>query len=465
MTTYTLEDLLSPRSADAIFADRVAYLAANGVTLSPSRFNAPRLLLRACCELAARWESLCADIARGGYLDLAEGLWLTLKAESDYRITRTPAQFGTVRATLTVASGAGPYTFGAGELVLQRANGQRYVVQGSGGTLSSAAASTLDFRATDPGSLYNLSPGEVLTLASALPGVTVAQVSALTLLAQTGSGPAVGGSTSLTGLGLVYVKIEAGGALGVATFRFSSDGSTWSTARTTAATYGSFSGYTLTFDGGTYVAGEVYTLQATGNGMVQPGVDEEDDAALAQRCRDRWPLLGRYLTLDGIAALARAAVPGRLTSVYPVSRAAGPGTVYVHLVEDGAPCSAVTLDTVQDVMKRSAAPEAHVRCYAAIAQNVTLTGTVTCDAGSAAATRVAIRKALYQLQRKQQVGGTLQLADLYAALRPLSGVRNVVLTAPLADVTSAAPDFPRLSCPDAPSGGSFDVSGLTIVEV
>lgn len=89
-----------------------------------------------------------------------------------------------------------------------------------------------------------------------------------------GSGP----PTALTFSGVpfqaapvnVQVQMLAGGALGTATFQFSTDGGfTWSGTYTTAASVTlEATGITIAFASATYVSGDVYTTNYTGNGLI-----------------------------------------------------------------------------------------------------------------------------------------------------------------------------------------------------
>src|SRR5690606_13147343 len=85
-----------------------------------------RTVIAAVAVIIAALSQLIALIARGGYLDLAEGAWLRLKARYDYGIEWQGPTFAGGKVTLN-NTGGGIYSFGPDEIVLiNTATGKEY---------------------------------------------------------------------------------------------------------------------------------------------------------------------------------------------------------------------------------------------------------------------------------------------------------------------------------------------------
>ncbi len=111
-------------------------------------------------------------ITEGGYLDLAEDLWLDALAEDFYAVLRNQATFASGVLKLTCEPGFGPYTIDDFQLWAGTANGKRFNTL-TGGTLIPGGTLTLNARAESPGSDFNVPIGAINILHTPLPGVTV----------------------------------------------------------------------------------------------------------------------------------------------------------------------------------------------------------------------------------------------------------------------------------------------------
>lgn len=170
--SLSLSDLITPDTATDALDALLAFLeSARFPTTSWQDGSVPRTLTEGEANAYADLSELVAAIAKGGFLDLAEGDWLTLLAQDFYGLTQQPAVAtrGTFRLT---DAGGGPHNFLAGELIVTSASGLRYRNL-SAGTLN--ASSTLDttFEAEATGATYNLPVGASLSLVTSLPTVTV----------------------------------------------------------------------------------------------------------------------------------------------------------------------------------------------------------------------------------------------------------------------------------------------------
>lgn len=170
--SLSFSDLITPDTAAQSLDALLAFLESAGFpTTSWQDGSVPKTLVEGEADAYADLSTLIALIARGGYLDTAEGDWLTLLAQDFYAIERSAAvaTLGTFRLT---DGGGGPHTFLAGELIVTSANGLRYR-NTTGGTLN--VSSTLDvlFEAEATGAAYNIVSNATLTLTTSLPTVTV----------------------------------------------------------------------------------------------------------------------------------------------------------------------------------------------------------------------------------------------------------------------------------------------------
>ncbi len=123
---------------------------------------------------------VAAAAINGGFLDTAEGAWLTYKAKSDYDVTRFPATFvaGKIRLTNT---GGGLYIIEPGDLTFAHGTTKKTYRNTSGGTLSPGPGTTLDLDiiAEEVGTASNALPGTITTMVATLLEVTATNVGAL----------------------------------------------------------------------------------------------------------------------------------------------------------------------------------------------------------------------------------------------------------------------------------------------
>ncbi|MBV8929443.1 MAG: baseplate J/gp47 family protein [Mycobacteriaceae bacterium] len=136
-------------------------------------------LLRILARSVADWSGTLAQIARGNFLDVASGDWLTRLAKSQYNLDRYQATFAQGTVDVSVAAGAGPYTIAPNQLWVQDAAGTRRFNSANAVavTLPAGPSTTpipISFQAEQPGSAYNLAFGTGIVLATPLPGVSVA---------------------------------------------------------------------------------------------------------------------------------------------------------------------------------------------------------------------------------------------------------------------------------------------------
>jgi phage-related baseplate assembly protein len=119
MTTYTLAELRTRITRAQATDTLVGILTGLGFpTASWGPNSVPRALLEVasvCVEYGSNYAATLADF---GFLATSWGAGLTELASSHYSLTRIAATRGEYSFTLATASGSGPYTIGAGALVV-----------------------------------------------------------------------------------------------------------------------------------------------------------------------------------------------------------------------------------------------------------------------------------------------------------------------------------------------------------
>jgi len=179
MTTYCLEQLTTPLTADEVEAEIYKALGVRGAATTAWKPGAVvRTIIAGVSIVLAAFSELTAAVAAGGFLELATGSWLTLVAQYVYGVDRLLGTFAAGEVTLTNSS-ASNYTGGADALIVQNSvTGAEYR---STGAWSVAPFSTADvaIRAVELGSDSTSAATEIDTLVTTLSGVTVSNAAAV----------------------------------------------------------------------------------------------------------------------------------------------------------------------------------------------------------------------------------------------------------------------------------------------
>ena len=175
---FSLADLLGLKSAAQIYDEQLAYLAGLPVPLPLSnwRTGGPyKTILALQGVIGEKVYALASAFVQSGYLHTATGGWLTLLARGAFGEERMPATFARDSVTVTVAPGAGPYTFGVGDLQVSTPSGLKYsAINPAPVTIAGGASAAIPVQAEAAGAIYNVSPGAITQLDSpTLLGVTV----------------------------------------------------------------------------------------------------------------------------------------------------------------------------------------------------------------------------------------------------------------------------------------------------
>lgn len=167
----TLDELTTPLTRAEVQASIYNVLARVGVSVTSWKRGAPtRTVIVAVSSVVAAMSTHLAAIARGGFLELAEGGWLDLVAYYVYGVTRTQAQFATGTVTLT-NGGGGIYALDAGDLIVTNPTTQASYRNSAPLNLTASGTVTVPIIAVEAGSGATSDAGTVTSLTTRLPGV------------------------------------------------------------------------------------------------------------------------------------------------------------------------------------------------------------------------------------------------------------------------------------------------------
>jgi len=190
-----LTDLLAGSTTDETLATLVALGAVAGFpAYSWQSGSVPRTFFELEAVSYADLTQVIGAIAGGGFVDHAEGPWLTLRAAQGYNLTRQAAVYTQGPITLTDAGGIGPVDITDAGQVVVTVDGTRFRVVDSDAyplplTLPASGSVTAMFEAEAPGAAGNIPDGATVELVTSLPGVTAVQLtpSGGTWIAQQGA--------------------------------------------------------------------------------------------------------------------------------------------------------------------------------------------------------------------------------------------------------------------------------------
>jgi uncharacterized phage protein gp47/JayE len=170
----SLAELTKPDTSDDVLRFLLQVLTLGGfpATAWASGSVAPTILGGEADYLADLGQTI-AEIAKGGFIDDAEGDWVDLFCESMYQETRNPALFTQGWVTLTDTANQGPLTIQQGAIWVTEATRTLRFWNVKGGVLPLGGTLTLGVQAESPGAVYNLANGTLSILITTLPGVTV----------------------------------------------------------------------------------------------------------------------------------------------------------------------------------------------------------------------------------------------------------------------------------------------------
>lgn len=163
----SLSDLIAGETNDSVMSGLLSFFKLSKFpTAAWDAFALPRVVTEYTSRYLADKSALIAAIAKGGFLDLAEGAWLDLLAASLYVETRKPAVFAQGIVTFTDAQFQGPITFTAGAVWVGNTGRTRRfkAIASPSGNWTLPYGGTLDLlvEAEEGGADWNVGSGELV---------------------------------------------------------------------------------------------------------------------------------------------------------------------------------------------------------------------------------------------------------------------------------------------------------------
>ncbi len=175
-----------------------------------------------------------------------------------------------------------------------------------------------------------------------------------------------------------------------------------------------------------------------GTWITAAGADDESDASLRQRCRDRWGTLGRGGTGENSYrywARTGHAYEAQVTRVQVIA-GGGDGTLTVYLAGPSGAVSSPVASAVQAWVNKNKPRTDAALVQSSSAVVVQVYGTVTVSAGSdSTANRARATDAIAAYFAGLDIGADVDLGAIYAAIYQAAGVIDADLSAPTGDVT------------------------------
>lgn len=179
--TLALDDVLAVETRETVFADILS--VADDLMLKITSWQPGQPLRSALAYVSQKIADVQVqnrEAIAGGLLDFGKGAWLTLLAQSLYRVTRQPATFGTLDNYSYQNTGPANAVFAAGDLIVaHRVTGKTYHNLVDISIAPATTKSDIAIIADEAGTASNAGPGEIDQLVSVKVGGVVTNVSAL----------------------------------------------------------------------------------------------------------------------------------------------------------------------------------------------------------------------------------------------------------------------------------------------
>jgi Baseplate J-like protein len=173
-------DLLTTQTSAQVRTTLVGALKTLGIPADQwNAGGALSVMLTVIATTYAMLTVLMAQAIGSGFLPTASGQWLTLLAYYVYGVTRPGGTFANGQVTLTNTAG-GSFVYGAQQVVfLDTVNGQTYLNIDPLSLVGVGATATIAIQCQASGTIGSAAPGEINALVTQMPGVTVANASAV----------------------------------------------------------------------------------------------------------------------------------------------------------------------------------------------------------------------------------------------------------------------------------------------
>jgi hypothetical protein len=182
-TPSTIADIVAVQTPAQALADLLA--RAEAKLLNARGYEATRLariLLEIEADTSSTAQGLVLQIGAGGFLDPLPGVveadpnpWLDLVAWGWFQEYRNAARATVLQLRLTDTAGGGPWPLSNPIAVAYPSSDRPLYYRSQAGSISVPRSGYVDavFVAESMGSIYNVAPGQIVDLATPIPGVTV----------------------------------------------------------------------------------------------------------------------------------------------------------------------------------------------------------------------------------------------------------------------------------------------------
>src|SRR5689334_15006781 len=156
-----IDQLINPLTKDQVKASIYNLLKAAGVPVTSWQEGAVvRTLIAIIAAIFAGFTEVIAVATRSGFLDLAEGIWLTVLAYYVYGVTRIEATFATGKVTLT-NTGGGLFDMEPGDLILLCPSTKKTYTNVAAFKLDPLGTLDIDVRAVEAGAASTAPPNTI----------------------------------------------------------------------------------------------------------------------------------------------------------------------------------------------------------------------------------------------------------------------------------------------------------------
>lgn len=176
----SLDDLTTPMTVDEITQSIYSVLAAVGVNTTTWKPGAVvRTIIAAVAVVMAAFTVLTSLIAKSGWLELAEGDWLTLVARHVFGVERQTATFATGEITLVNGGGGVFGPFAIGDAVFKNTTTGKTYRNAAGFSLGALGTVTVAIQAVEAGSASTSGPTAIDALVTTMLSVTVSNAASV----------------------------------------------------------------------------------------------------------------------------------------------------------------------------------------------------------------------------------------------------------------------------------------------
>lgn len=174
MALPSLAALTTPLTTAEVKASIYDILERLGVpTTSWKNVAVARAIIAAVSVVLAAFTVLMAEIAKSGFLELAQGDWLTLTAKYVYGVDRIEATFATGEVTVNNTAG-GVFSFDPGDVVFSKTGSAKTYTNTDAFTLAALQTGVVvEIQALEQGADSTAPPNTITSLETTLLGVTV----------------------------------------------------------------------------------------------------------------------------------------------------------------------------------------------------------------------------------------------------------------------------------------------------